>query len=411
MSQTQINGATQIKSGTIPWAAMAAGAIVPTASLVAGALFIQSGGSVAMAAALNMGSNKLTNVAAGTNATDGVNKSQLDALINGFTLHGAKVVATANVAALTGLPTTDGVTLNDGDVQLNVGQTTQSQNGPWNVHASAWTRPTWWAAAAVISEGNYFIIDPDGTANKNTKWYVSVAGNITVDTTAVTFAQDLSGTSYTNGTGLGLAGTTFSVLYGTTSTTACVGNDARLPASLATGVSTALGVNVGSAGAFVVNGGALGTPSSGTLSSCSGLPISGIASLGTGVATALAAATNAGSGLAVLSSGALAAAQVPAFAGGDVTSAGGSLSLAINHTAGSGFTKYTDFIANETPGGTINGSNAAFTLANTPQWLQLQLNGVTLEPGAGNDYTISAAAVTMLLVPQTGDKLRAYYAK
>lgn len=35
-----------------------------------------------------------------------------------------------------------------------------------------------------------------------------------------------------------------------------------------TGVVTALGVNTGSAGAFVVNGGALGTPSSGTLSAC-----------------------------------------------------------------------------------------------------------------------------------------------
>lgn len=43
---------------------------------------------------------------------------------------------------------------------------------------------------------------------------------------------------------------------------------------LGTGVATALGVNVGSAGAPVVNGGALGTPSSGTLSSCSGLPAS-----------------------------------------------------------------------------------------------------------------------------------------
>jgi len=35
-----------------------------------------------------------------------------------------------------------------------------------------------------------------------------------------------------------------------------------------TGVVTALGVNVGTAGSVVVNGGALGTPSSGTLSSC-----------------------------------------------------------------------------------------------------------------------------------------------
>ena len=43
---------------------------------------------------------------------------------------------------------------------------------------------------------------------------------------------------------------------------------------LGANVATALGVAVGSAGAPVVNGGALGTPSSGTLSSCSGLPAS-----------------------------------------------------------------------------------------------------------------------------------------
>jgi hypothetical protein len=40
-----------------------------------------------------------------------------------------------------------------------------------------------------------------------------------------------------------------------------------------TGVLSALAVNTGSAGAFVVNGGALGTPSSGTLTSATGLPL------------------------------------------------------------------------------------------------------------------------------------------
>jgi hypothetical protein len=49
-----------------------------------------------------------------------------------------------------------------------------------------------------------------------------------------------------------------------------------------TGVATALGVNVGSAGAFVVQGGALGTPSGGTLTNATGLPVAGG---GTGVAT------------------------------------------------------------------------------------------------------------------------------
>lgn len=45
---------------------------------------------------------------------------------------------------------------------------------------------------------------------------------------------------------------------------------------LGTGVATALAVNVGSAGAPVVNGGALGTPSSGTLTNATGLPAAGV---------------------------------------------------------------------------------------------------------------------------------------
>ncbi len=47
-----------------------------------------------------------------------------------------------------------------------------------------------------------------------------------------------------------------------------------------TGVATALGTNVGSAGAVVTNGGALGTPSSGTLTNATGLPPAAITQSG-----------------------------------------------------------------------------------------------------------------------------------
>ena len=97
---------------------------------------------------------------------------------------------------------------------------------------------------------------------------------------------------------------------------------------LGTSVATALAVNVGSVGAVVTNGGALGTPSSGTLTNCGSLPISGISGLGTNVGTALA--VNVGSsGAFVTNGGAL---GTPSS--GTVTNLTGTASININGTVG-----------------------------------------------------------------------------
>jgi hypothetical protein len=88
---------------------------------------------------------------------------------------------------------------------------------------------------------------------------------------------------------------------------------------LGTGVATALAVNIGTAGSVVLNGGALGTPTSGTLTNATGLPIStGVSGLGTGVATFLATPSSANLASAVTDetgTGALVFAGSPTFTG------------------------------------------------------------------------------------------------
>jgi len=83
----------------------------------------------------------------------------------------------------------------------------------------------------------------------------------------------------------------------------------------------------------------------------------------------------------------------------------------VQDTAGS--LSPTNFVTEETPSGTINGSNTTFTLANTPTsgTVKLYLNGVRQKSGAGNDYTISTNTITMATAPVSGDVLLVDYMK
>lgn len=73
----------------------------------------------------------------------------------------------------------------------------------------------------------------------------------------------------------------------------------------------------------------------------------------------------------------------------------------------------SNFVDKEIPSGSINGSNTAFTLANTPVSgsEHLFLNGILQESGSGNDYTISGAAITMTVAPLSDEKIRVTYRK
>lgn len=95
-----------------------------------------------------------------------------------------------------------------------------------------------------------------------------------------------------------------------------------------------------------------------------------------------------------------------------ITNGAGTISVAVNSAT---FLLVANYVVRETPTGTVNGTNATFTLAATPVagTEHVYVNGILQNSGAGNDYTISGATITFLTgaIPQTGDVVRVSYLK
>lgn len=129
-----------------------------------------------------------------TAALHPVTKQQLDAAVLGTGLDwkaSVRLVATSNIASLSGEQTIDSVLTSASDVLL-VGQSTASQNGIWTTAAGAWARRSDANDSGEISEGTAVLVTA-GTVYAGSQWYCTTTTNpIVPGTTATTWVQTAS---------------------------------------------------------------------------------------------------------------------------------------------------------------------------------------------------------------------------
>ncbi len=187
-----------------------------------------NGFTVAGTQTVDMGANKVTNVANPTNAQDSATKSYVDAVVNGLDVkESVRVGTTANLtstyasnvltASSNGALSIDGVTVSVADRVLVKNQSTTAQNGVYDVTttgsgsaAFVLTRSADANSSSDMSGGSFFFIE-EGTTNADNGYVATHNGSPILGTDAITFAQFSGAGQISAGAALTKTGNTIDV--------------------------------------------------------------------------------------------------------------------------------------------------------------------------------------------------------
>lgn len=167
-------------------------------------------------AAVSMNSQKITNLAAPTaGSTDAARIIDVENAVQSAAAGidskpSVRLVATSNIASLSGLSAIDGVTPVANDRILLTAQTTASQNGVYVAAAGAWSRATDADATGEITPGAFWFVE-EGTTYGKSQWRCNNTGAITLGSTNITIVQFGATSDLVAGAGLVRTGSTMDI--------------------------------------------------------------------------------------------------------------------------------------------------------------------------------------------------------
>lgn len=161
-------------------------------------------------AAVSLNSQRITNLAEPTTGTDAATRNFVESLVNGTDWKNSVRIATTANITLSGLQTIDAVSGAVDDRVLVKNQTTGSENGLYLMKSGAWVRTTDADTSAEVT-ANLSVFVEEGATLADSQWRLTTNNPIVLGTTALTFGQIGSGSSYTGGTGISVAGNVISL--------------------------------------------------------------------------------------------------------------------------------------------------------------------------------------------------------